>query len=126
MNLPADSLASVSRREQSGVIVATVQGEIDVSNATQLGRELTEVPNQAIGLVVDLGGVEYLDSTGIALLYELHLRLSRRGQRFVVVAPPRGAPRRVLELTKFDTRAALAEEVDAAIATVREPDRAAS
>jgi anti-anti-sigma factor len=101
------------------VIVAAVQGEIDISNAAQVGRELTEIPNEALGLVVDLGGVEYLDSAGIALLHELHLRLERRRQVLVVVAPADGAPRRVLELTAFDTRAAVTDEVDAAVAAVR-------
>lgn len=116
---PADRLVSVRRHERSGVIVAAVQGEIDISNAAQVGRELTEIPNEALGLVVDLGGVEYLDSAGIALLHELHLRLERRRQVLVVVAPADGAPRRVLELTAFDTRAAVTDEVDAAVAAVR-------
>lgn len=116
---PADPLASVSRNEQDGVMVACVQGEIDVSNADQLGEELSEVSNQALGLVVDLREVNYLDTTGIALLYNLHLRLERREQKLVVVAPAPGAPRRVLELTGFDTRVALADEAEAALAAIR-------
>lgn len=119
MTPPADQLASVTRHEQDGVIVATVRGEIDVSNATQIGRDLTEVPNHSLGLVVDLGAVRYLDSTAIALLYELHIRLERRGQGLAVVAPADGAPRRVLALTAFETRAALADDVEAAVAAVR-------
>jgi anti-sigma B factor antagonist len=120
VNLPADQLASVTRHEQGGVIVATVRGEIDVSNATQIGRELTEVPNHLLGLVVDLGAVRYLDSTAIALLYELHIRLERRGQGLAVVAPADGAPRRVLAITAFETRAAVADHVEAAVAAVRQ------
>jgi anti-sigma B factor antagonist len=116
---PADNLASVRRHEQHGVIVATVQGEIDVSNATEIGRELTDVPNHSLGLVVDLGAVRYLDSTAIALLYELQLRLERRGQGLAVVAPAEGAPRRVLALTAFETRATLADDASAAVAAVR-------
>jgi len=112
-------LASVSRHQRDGVIVASVQGEIDVSNAAQLFDELTQFSNQVLGLVVDLGGVEYLDTAGIALLYDLHLRLKRREQSLVVVAPALGAPRRVLELTAFDTRVALADELDPAIAAAR-------
>jgi anti-anti-sigma factor len=119
MTAPTDRLASVTRDEQDGVVVAAVQGEIDVSNAAQLGHELTEVSNQALGLVVDLGQVSYLDSAAIALLYELHVRLERRGQRLVVVAPPAGAPRRVLELTALGTRATVVDELETAVATVR-------
>jgi anti-anti-sigma factor len=116
---PTNPLAAVSREEQGGVIVATVRGEVDVSNVTQIGRELMEIPNQALGLVVDLEHIDYLDSAGIALLYELHLRLERRGQALAVVAPRRGTPRRVLELTAFSARAVLVDEVDAAVATVQ-------
>jgi anti-sigma B factor antagonist len=101
------------------VIVATVQGEVDVSNAAQIGRELTEVPNHSLGLVVDLGAVRYLDSTAIALLYELHIRLERRGQGLAVIAPAGGAPRRVLELTSFETRAAVADDLKAAVTAIR-------
>lgn len=115
----ADGLASVSRREGDGVIIAAVRGEIDVSNASEIGRALIDVPNRVLGLVVDLGQVGHLDSTGIALLYELQVRLSRRGQNLVVVAPAGGAARRVLELTAFDTRAAVTEEVEAAVTAAR-------
>jgi anti-sigma B factor antagonist len=114
-----DQLASVTRYEQDGVTVATLQGEIDVSNAAQIGRELTEVPNHSLGLVADLRAVRYLDSTAIALLYELHVRLERRGQGLAVVAPADGAPRRVLELTAFETRAPLADDLKAAVDAVR-------
>ncbi|HWC86073.1 MAG TPA: STAS domain-containing protein [Solirubrobacteraceae bacterium] len=115
----SDELASVTRREEDGLIIAAVKGEIDASNATHVGRELGDLSNRALGLVVDLSAVDYLDSTGIALLYELHIRLARRGQSLAVVAPAGGAPRRVLELTAFDTRAPVMEDVDAAVRAVR-------
>jgi anti-anti-sigma factor len=119
MSPTSDPLAFVRRREEDGVIVATVHGEIDASNAVEIGRALTDISNQALGLVVDLGEVGYLDSTGIALLYDLHTRLDRRGQKLAIVAPARGAARRVLELTAFDTRTTVAEELDAALSAAR-------
>lgn len=112
-------LATVSRREEDGVIIATVEGEIDASNADEIGRALTDISNRDRGLVVDLGQVGHLDSTGIALLYELDVRLGRRGQNLGVVAPAGSAARRVLELTAFDTRAAVADDLDGAVAAVR-------
>ncbi|MDQ6807643.1 MAG: STAS domain-containing protein [Actinomycetota bacterium] len=116
---PSDLLASVSLREQDGLIIAAVCGEIDASNATEIGRELTDISNQALGLVVDLEQVGHLDSTGIAILYDLHVRLGRRGQSLAVVAPAGSAARRVLELTAFDTRAAIAEDLDSAVTAAR-------
>jgi anti-anti-sigma factor len=119
VGLPVEQLASVRRHDRDGVIVATVRGEIDISNAAHVGSELTAISNSALGLVADLGDVKHLDSAGIAVLYELHLRLARRGQHLVVVAPPGRAPRRVLELIAFDRQVALADELDTAVASVR-------
>jgi anti-sigma B factor antagonist len=116
---PSDPLASVSLREQDDLIIAAVVGEIDASNAKEIGRELTGISNHALGLVVDLEQVGHLDSTGIAILYDLHIRLDRRGQRLAVVAPAASAARRVLELTAFDTRAAIAEDLDGAVTAAR-------
>jgi anti-anti-sigma factor len=109
----------VTRREDDGLMIAIVEGEVDASNATEIGRELSDISNRALGLVVDLGRVGHLDSTGIALLYELHIRLGRRGQGLAVVAPAGGAARRVLELTAFDTRTSVTEDLDGAVAAVR-------
>jgi anti-anti-sigma factor len=112
-------LASVTRREDDGLVIAIVEGEIDASNATEIGRELGDLSNRVLGLVVDLARVGHLDSTGIALLYELQIRLGRRGQGLAVVAPTGGAARRVLELTAFDTRAQVTDDLDAAVTGVR-------
>jgi anti-anti-sigma factor len=94
-----------------------VTGEIDVSNVAEISSQLTEISNQPLGLVVDLDAVTHLDSAGIAMLYDLHTRLDRRRLRLVVVAPPGAPARRVLELTAFDRRARVAEDVDAAAVT---------
>jgi anti-sigma B factor antagonist len=109
----------VSRREEEGVIIAAVRGEIDASNAANIGHELADISNRASGLVVDLSGLAYVDSTGIALLYDLHIRLDRRRQTLVVVAPAGSAARRVLELTAFDARAEVADDVVAAVTVAR-------
>jgi anti-anti-sigma factor len=115
----SDGLASASRHRDDDVLIVAVRGEIDASNATEVGRELTDISNRMVGLVVDLAEVGHLDSTGIALLYELHARLAQRGQSLAIVAPTGGAARRVLELTAFDTWAAVADDVDAAVAAAR-------
>lgn len=95
------------------------RGEIDASNAAAVGRELSNLSNRVRGLIVDLCSVRHLDSTGIALLYDLHLRLARRGQSLALIAPVGGAARRVLELCAFDTRTPVVEEVALAFAGAR-------
>ncbi len=75
-------LADVNFETLAGVVVAHLEGEVDMSNAGDLGTAITaHVPSDALGLVLDLGAVEYLDSAGIHALFELRERLTRRGQQ---------------------------------------------
>jgi anti-sigma B factor antagonist len=71
-----------------GFSVARLHGEIDIANAAAIGVELTDsVANSAAGVVVDLSDVDYLDSAGMRLLFELAARLNRRQQELRVVVP---------------------------------------
>jgi|SRR5919198_4210203 anti-anti-sigma factor len=74
------------------VVIATVAGEIDMSNAAELaGAIRTRVSNQTLGLVLDLTAVTYLDSAAIHAIFELREQLSHRGQELRLVFPPPGA-----------------------------------
>ncbi|GIF14229.1 STAS domain-containing protein [Actinoplanes teichomyceticus] len=65
-----------------GVPVLTAAGEIDMSNAESFAAALSAaVPPEGGTLVVDLTGVEYLDSAGLAALF-------RHADRIEVVAGP--------------------------------------
>ena len=120
MSAPGD-LARVSVAERDRVTVATIRGEVDISNAAEIEDALVALPNLALGLVVDLSGVGYLDSTGVSLLHGLALRLRRRSQRLVVVCPLDTPPRRVLELTGLPIRTPVLEDLASAIAAIEQP-----
>jgi hypothetical protein len=48
-------LARMETRSEGGAIVATVGGEVDISNAADLGSALEgAVPQRALGLILDL------------------------------------------------------------------------
>jgi anti-sigma B factor antagonist len=113
-------LANVTLSEHDRVIVASITGEVDISNADTVGRALTELPNVALGLVVDLRGVAYMDSTGISLLHELASRLRQRSQRLMVVCPPGAPPRRVLDLTALNAHTPVLDELEPAIQALRD------
>jgi anti-sigma B factor antagonist len=69
-----------------GVVIARVRGEIDMSNAGELGTAIAgRVAADAGAVVLDLGAVEYLDSAGIRVVYELRERLNQRGQQLRLV-----------------------------------------
>lgn len=82
------TLVDLDHEWRGDVLLARLQGEIDMSNAEDLREALTALtPNSAIALVLDLSAVEYLDSAGIHLLYRLREGLSRRGQELRLVIP---------------------------------------
>jgi anti-anti-sigma factor len=81
-------LAHLSFDETGPAVVTRLEGEIDASNADQVGEDaLAAVRNDALGLVLDLTGVRYVDSAGIQMLFDLAERLERRRQRLALVVP---------------------------------------
>jgi anti-anti-sigma factor len=115
-------LTELSQVEFSGddVIVARVSGEIDLSNAADVGETLaTAVPNTALGMVIDLTATAYLDSSGVHLLFDLGERLQRRQQQLRVVVPEGGPIRRVLRIVELDSMVPVMASVDEAVAQIR-------
>jgi anti-sigma B factor antagonist len=93
-------LAQLLLEDAGGITIASVEGEIDLSNAAELEMAISHaVGNEAAGLVVDLADVAYLDSSGVTLLFNLARRVSRRQQEFVVVVPSEAHVREILTLS---------------------------
>lgn len=82
------TLGELRIESRDGIVYATLAGDIDMSNVQQirdaLGRAAT---NQVLGLVLDLSGVDYLDSAGIHLIHSLGSRLRSHGQKLALVIP---------------------------------------
>jgi anti-anti-sigma factor len=115
----SDELATLRVRERGALVMAAVEGEIDLSNAPSLLDELTAaVPNTARGLVVDLLALEFLDSSGIHMLYDLAERLATRQQGFAVVLEPDAPPRRAIEVSGVEPATWLQPDVAAALSAL--------
>jgi stage II sporulation protein AA (anti-sigma F factor antagonist) len=70
-------------------VVARLTGEIDLSNAEALGDAIAlEMPNKSSSLILDLTEVDYIDSAGIRLIFQLRAKLRARSQTLVVVITP--------------------------------------
>lgn len=81
----------------------TVRGEVDLYTSVDLRTAIMEaVPEASAGVELDLGGVDYMDSSGVATLVEGFKRARELDKSFVLVAPS-GAVTKVLELTRLDT-----------------------
>ena len=65
----ATSLELSTRRDADGGLVVTAVGEIDMSNADRFRDDLGQAVSDDGRLVVDLTGVEYLDSAGVRVLF---------------------------------------------------------
>jgi anti-sigma B factor antagonist len=97
------------------VVIAHVDGEIDMSNADELGRAFSlRLSNDALGLVVDLRKVEYLDSAGIHLIYALRERLDDRGQQLRLVVDDAAAISEALRIAGVPRTVGSFETVDTA------------
>src|SRR3954466_4456543 len=58
-----NDIADLHIEREQDTYIAILRGEIDPSNARDLGRQLTNaVPNDAMAVVVDLTDVHYIDS----------------------------------------------------------------
>ena len=114
-----EELATLRVRERSGIVMAAVEGEIDLSNTSSLKGELTAaVSNAARGLMIDLSALEFLDSSGVHMLYDLADRLATRQQRFAVVLEADAPPRRAIELSGVEPAAWLHADQTSALATM--------
>jgi anti-anti-sigma factor len=112
-------LANLFVWRRGEVIVAALTGELDVSNASALEHEIVlAVGNDAAGLVLDLAGLEFMDSSGVHLLFHLAQRLAVRGRRLAAIAPAGSPARRVLELTGPEPRRWIHDDEDDAVAAV--------
>lgn len=97
-------LARVVEEPGEELSIATVEGEVDASNAGEVGDRLRKaVTNHSTTLVVDLSGTTYIDSAGINMLYELNSELEHRQQRMRLVVPASSPIARMLSIAGLDT-----------------------
>jgi anti-anti-sigma factor len=102
------------------VDVKELVDDIDVGNAQRLYREMLDgMSRDAVGLVVDLSQVKYIDSAGIRMLYNLAGRLAQRRLELRVVVPETSSIRRVLQLSCFDDHLPVINTVDSAVSAIR-------
>ena len=82
--------------------IISLQGRITVGNANEMRRKLADalIP-QLPQLTVDLSGVTYMDTSGLATLMEA-MRIARRQGTRLVLSGIQDQPRYLLEITDLD------------------------
>jgi anti-anti-sigma factor len=98
------------------MLVAHLAGEIDLSNAERLGVEIAEAtPPDADRVVLDLTGVEHIDSYGIFVIYGLRQRLREHETPLILVVPREGRIHRALDLVGVHDVMPVKEELEDAL-----------
>jgi anti-sigma B factor antagonist len=91
--------------------VARLQGEVDLANAAAVEAELSGTAAASTLLVVDLSGVDYVDSTGFGVLERLAPRTALR-----VVLPSTATIHRAFRVTGLSQLVPVFESLDDALA----------
>src|SRR5438128_8409846 len=107
------TLATKVTTDGDAVTVA-FSGELDISRADDVERELERLEAEGPSLLVlDLRGLEFLDSTGLRIILSADSR-ARRGGRRVVIVPGPESVHRVFRITLLDRRLEFAESPEVA------------
>lgn len=102
--------------ERDGVAVLAVHGEVDVSTAPRLRQQLVEMASAGHDrAVVDLEGVDFLDSTGLGVLVSGLKRFRTLGGDLLLVCTQQRILK-VFEITGLTKVFGIHESVDAAVA----------
>ena len=93
----------IDTEDSAPVIRIAVEGDIDLYSSPDLRKAvLKAVPRSAEGVAVDLSGVTYMDSSGVATLVE-GLRSAKEHGRSFVLDSPSAAVMKVLELARLES-----------------------
>jgi anti-anti-sigma factor len=81
-------------------VTVAVQGELDLASTPEFEARMTEIldPNIAKTLVLDLSALEFMDSTGLRVLWAVRQRAQDAACRLVLRSPS-DAVMRLLRLT---------------------------
>ena len=88
---------------QGDIQILELSGELDYHSSPELREKLSELTSkQAPKILVKLGGVDYMDSSGIATFVEVFQK-TKRYQGRLVLAELTPSVRGVFEIAKLDS-----------------------
>jgi anti-anti-sigma factor len=114
VNAPDLPLSVEVQRLDPATVVVRVAGELDTLTAPAVEARLTTLQADLVAsavLIVDLSGVTFMSSAGLALLIGNHERCADRGNRLHVVTSNNRSVLRPVRVTGLDTVLNLADTV---------------
>jgi anti-sigma B factor antagonist len=114
---PQFELDEDSLDQQTHVIA--VRGEIHVSTAPEFSERLNEaIASGKTGVIIDMTGVDFIDSTGLSVLLNALRRVTRQ-QGALALAVSNPTVLRLFEITRLDSTFDIAPDREAAVQRVR-------
>ena len=104
-----------SIREDRGVLVISLSGDVDLESSPRARTVLLDCVNQKRTVLVEMSGIAYIDSSGVASLVEAFQSARKSGSRFALVAVS-DAALRVLQLARLDRIFSIHPSLDDAFA----------
>jgi anti-sigma B factor antagonist/stage II sporulation protein AA (anti-sigma F factor antagonist) len=89
----------ISVSQNDGTSIVRMSGELDLASSDRLSALLAELSDRTV--VVDLAGLTFIDSSGIAALVAAKDRLQSAGRELVLTRPQPNVDR-VLEMTGLE------------------------
>lgn len=92
-----------------------ITGDIDFSRSSELRDELTGALRQPVArMVIDLAGVPYMDSSGVAVLVEA-LQIQRKRNQKLVLCNMQPKVKGIFEIARLHTVFTIASDAAAAL-----------
>ena len=103
MQADSSGPVEVTTRQEGGFTIVTVTGEVDLYSSPRMREAiLGGMTRKSPRVIVDLAGVTYMDSSGIATLVEV-LQLTRKHAGRLVLAGLSPRVREVFELARLES-----------------------
>ena len=114
---PSFDLNEESLDQQTHLIA--VRGEVHVSTAPEFSERLNDaIAGGKTGVVIDMTGVDFIDSTGLSVLLNALRRVTRQ-QGTLALAVSNPTVLRLFEITRLDSTFDILPDRETAIARVR-------
>jgi anti-anti-sigma factor len=111
------TLLQCETEETDAHVRLALTGELDIASAPQVEEALARVEAGKPGLIlVDLRGLEFMDSTGLRTLVGADARAREDGRRLAIVRGPEQVDR-IFTVTRLNERLEIVDEPGAAIAS---------
>ena len=98
----SDGMLAVRVDVDGSAQIIALRGELDMANAATFAAALEAAEAEAGSITIDMRELEFIDSTGIAVLVAAHRRLNDGRVRFRLVRSEAAGVRRVMEVTGLD------------------------